>query len=121
MGYFRCVKSVRIRSFSGPHFPAFGLNTERYGVSIRIQSEYGKIRTRKTSNTEIFLVVFTSYDFKLLLSVALPISKFVLPSLACKFNSLNVKSMYESYSTLAIKTPEQRQWRVPGIFYVNFE
>ena len=23
-----CVKSVRIRSFSGPHFPAFGLNTE---------------------------------------------------------------------------------------------
>ena len=30
-------------------FPAFGLNTERYGVSLRIQSEYGKIRTRKNS------------------------------------------------------------------------
>ena len=27
-----CVKSVRICSFSGPHFPKFGLNTERYGV-----------------------------------------------------------------------------------------
>ena len=27
-----CVKSVRIRSFPGPYFPAFGLNTERYGV-----------------------------------------------------------------------------------------
>ena len=27
-----CVKSVRIWSFSGPHFPAFGLNTERCGV-----------------------------------------------------------------------------------------
>ena len=26
-----CVKSVRIRSYSGPLFPAFGLNTERYG------------------------------------------------------------------------------------------
>ena len=25
------------------HFPAFGLNTERYGVSLRIQSEYGKM------------------------------------------------------------------------------
>ena len=25
-----CVKSVRIRSYSGPDFPAFGLNTERY-------------------------------------------------------------------------------------------
>ena len=35
--------------FSGPYFPAFGLNTERYGVSLRIQSECGKIRTRKNS------------------------------------------------------------------------
>ena len=25
-----CVKTVRIRSYSGPHFSAFGLNTERY-------------------------------------------------------------------------------------------
>ena len=29
---YRCVKSVCIRSHSGPCFPAFGLNTERYGV-----------------------------------------------------------------------------------------
>ena len=35
--------------FSGPYFPAFGLNTERYGVFLRIQSEYGKIRTRRNS------------------------------------------------------------------------
>ena len=27
-----CVKSVRIRSFSGRYFSVFGLNTERYGV-----------------------------------------------------------------------------------------
>ena len=27
-----CVKSVRIRSYSCPYFPAFGLNTERYFV-----------------------------------------------------------------------------------------
>ena len=26
-----CVKSVQIRSLSGPHFPVFGLNTEIYG------------------------------------------------------------------------------------------
>ena len=25
------VKSVKIRSFSGPYFPVFGLNTEKYG------------------------------------------------------------------------------------------
>ena len=30
------VKSVRIRSYSGPHFPAFGLNAERYVVQITI-------------------------------------------------------------------------------------
>ena len=49
----RCyVKSVRIRSFSGSYFPVFGLSMERYGVSLRIQSKYGKIRTRKTPNTD---------------------------------------------------------------------
>ena len=30
-----CVKSVRIRSYSGPHFPAFELNMERHGVRMR--------------------------------------------------------------------------------------
>ena len=35
--------------FSGPYFTAFGLNTEIYGVSLRIQSECGEIRTRKNS------------------------------------------------------------------------
>ena len=29
-GNYYCVKSVRIRSFSGPYFPIFGLNTERF-------------------------------------------------------------------------------------------
>ena len=29
---FHCVKSVQIRSFSGPYFPVFGVNTERYSV-----------------------------------------------------------------------------------------
>ena len=33
--------------FPGPYFPAFGLNTEKYFVSLRIQSECGKIRTKK--------------------------------------------------------------------------
>ena len=43
-----CVKSVRIRRFSGSYFPAFGLNMERYSVSLRIHSEYEKIRSRKS-------------------------------------------------------------------------
>ena len=49
-----CVKSVRIRSYSGPHFRAFGLNMERYGVSLRIQYECGKMRTRITPNKVTF-------------------------------------------------------------------
>ena len=49
-----CVKSVSIRSYSDPHFPAFRLNTERYGVSLRIQSEYGKMGTRITANSDTF-------------------------------------------------------------------
>ena len=36
------MKSVRIQSYSGPYFPAYRLNTERYGVSFRIQSECEK-------------------------------------------------------------------------------
>ena len=49
-----CMKNVHIRSYSGPHFSAFGLHTERYSVSLRIQvrmrenadqnnSEYGHL------------------------------------------------------------------------------
>ena len=45
-------ESVRIRSFSGPYFPH--IRTE-YSVSYR--SECGKIRTRKTPNTDNFHAV----------------------------------------------------------------
>ena len=53
--------------FSGPYFPVLGLNTERCGVSLRIQSEYGKIRTRKNSVFEHFsrrarVVFHNAYD-----------------------------------------------------------
>ena len=48
------VKSVRVQSYSCPYFPEFGLNTERHEVSLHIQSECGKIRTRITPNTDTF-------------------------------------------------------------------
>ena len=51
------VKSVRTRSFSGPYFPAFGMNTERYSVYVRIESESGKIWTRKSPDTVTFHAV----------------------------------------------------------------
>ena len=48
-------KIIRIQSFSGPYFPAFRLNMDRHFVPLCIQSKDGKIRTRKTPNTDNFL------------------------------------------------------------------
>ena len=60
------MKSVRIQSFSDPYFPAFGLNMEKYGVFLRIQSECEKIQTRKTPNADTFQTVyFETYKFDL--------------------------------------------------------
>ena len=43
--------------YSGPHFPTFGLNTDRYSVSLSIQSKCGKIRTRITPKMDTFNAV----------------------------------------------------------------
>ena len=48
-GTFHCVKSVRIRSYSGPHFLTFGLNTDQ-----------------NNSNADIFHAVFTLHVFRLI-------------------------------------------------------
>ena len=58
-GKQNCVKSVHIRSYSGPYFSAFRLNMERYSVSLRILSECGKIQTRMTLNIDTFHAVKT--------------------------------------------------------------
>ena len=50
-------ESVRIRSYSGPHIPVFGLDTERYSVSLRKRSESGKMRTRINPKTDTFYAV----------------------------------------------------------------
>ena len=38
--YDSSIKSVRIRSISSPQFPAFGLTTVRYSISLLIHSKY---------------------------------------------------------------------------------
>ena len=57
----RCVylasKVSKFEDFSGPYFPIFELNTDIYSLSLRIQYEYGKILTRKTSNSGTFHAV----------------------------------------------------------------
>ena len=70
---FHCAKSVRIGSSSGPYFPAFGLNTERYSVSLRIRSECEKIWTRKNLHIRTFFMQCAALIIRLFgLIVALP-------------------------------------------------
>ena len=49
-----CMKSVQIRSLSGPHFPAFGLNTEIYSV---FSPKTGKYVPEKTLYLDNLLAV----------------------------------------------------------------
>ena len=53
------MKSVHIRSFSGLYFPAFGLNMEIFSVKSCNHAKCGKIRARKTPNTDTFYAVTT--------------------------------------------------------------
>ena len=58
---FRILITLREKC---PYFPAFGLNTERYGVSLRIQYKCRKIRTRITPNTDTFHAVLVNEEQK---------------------------------------------------------
>ena len=69
--------------YSGPYFPAFGLNTERYFVSLRIQSECGKIWTRITPNTDNFHAVIKMKSIKYIVT---PMIEF-FPQIASNFIS----------------------------------
>ena len=61
MDYLHCVKSVRFRSFSGPYYPAFGLNSiSPYSVRMRENTD------QKTSEYEHFLRSVIHMDTELL-------------------------------------------------------
>ena len=64
-----CMKCVEIRSFFGSYFPAFGLNTKRYEVFLRIQSECGKIRTRKKLRIRTLFTQCISFQISIFLKV----------------------------------------------------
>ena len=91
------VKSVRIRSHSGPHFPLFRLNTERYFLSVRIQFECEKMRTIKTLNTDTFYAVVAK-------SVNPEISKSVNKALLKWFIMMRKKKTLQSVEPVKRKT-----------------
>ena len=69
------VKSVRILSYYGPHFLVFGLNSKNNEVSLHIQSECGKMRSRITPNTDMFNAVSVNHDILKLFTSMLRIKK----------------------------------------------
>ena len=85
-----CGKSVRIRSYSGPHFLAFELNTVRQGVSLRIQTKCGRMWTRITPNRDTFYAVnvATIFPFVLKVIVKLEIETYVLQALQIIFSRI---------------------------------
>ena len=67
--------------FSGPYFPAFRLNTKRYVVSLRIQSECGKYGPEKTPRLDTFHAVF--------------VSMFLFTSMFPVIYGIEIKTLYE--------------------------
>ena len=81
--------------YSGPYFLAFVLNTKRYGVSLRIKSKCGKIRTRITPNTDSFhAVVYINVIMSKRDCLPVKLYKFFTPKF---FYSLPVSPKYFSF------------------------
>ena len=59
-GLFNYVKSLLIRSFSGPYFSHSDQIRRNVKYFYRIQSRIGKIRTRKNPITDTFHAVFSA-------------------------------------------------------------
>ena len=57
---YHCVKSVGIRSFSGPYFPALGLNTEIYAQISVFRRNAGKYGPEKLQIRTLFAQVVLS-------------------------------------------------------------
>ena len=87
---FQYVESARIRNFSRPCFPVFGLNTKIYTVNLRIQSECGKVRTRKFPNKNTFYAVFYIDKKLIFLLEKVTICMAVFSNIMCCYNDYNV-------------------------------
>ena len=87
-----CVKRVCIRSFSGPDFPVFRLNTQIYRVNLHTQYECGQIRTRKTSNADTVHAVKFYVIYPILINNNLEIPQ--QKSSSCFLNLKSVKNFY---------------------------
>ena len=93
-----CVKSVCIRSYSGPHFPVFQLNLERYGLSLSIQFECREMQTRIAPNMGTFYTVLvSSYILKMLVKIFENNDKNITENIVKLKMEWNIKSLLYFY------------------------
>ena len=83
-------KVFKYRVFSGPYFPVFGLNTEIYGVNLRIQSKYRKMRTRKNS-------VFRHFSCSEQRSLLSSLQRLTLTQHTICWQKLNLVTIFKQY------------------------
>ena len=94
---------TQCRVFSGPYFPLSELNMEIYGVNLRIQSEYKKIRTRKKL---CIWPIFTQCMF--LLRLVSRRNAGLLLNVLCAFNLLSLSrelpttTLNENYKDVSV-------------------
>ena len=85
-----CVKNVRIRSYSGPHFSRIFRIWTEYGeilrissYSVRMQENAGKMRTKITPNTDNFCAVHHIFKCSMLYFCSISFSCFKYSHLYC--------------------------------------
>ena len=108
-----CVKSVRIRSFSGPYFPSFGLNTHQknseYGHFSRSAEQLIQFTESSESGGKEFIHKFLKGDHRPLILFVLftPLIKeaLILLNLICNSFFLEFKEYnknHEQYLRLSL-------------------
>ena len=105
-----CVKSVQIRSYFWPVFSCIRIE---YGVNLRIQSEYRKIRTRNNS-------VFTQFSrsvshFNILRLIYSRVSKNFRTNFKLDLNRFYLCTVYPSLTSKSSPITQQKQ------YYFKFE
>ena len=100
------VKSNPIQSFSGPYFPAFGQNTDRYSVRMRKNTDqkHCRIRTLSTQCFGLMNLKFPQKDISYFCYLLIYMQKFKKKSLIqfCfkAFESIYSKSFFKKNNFL---------------------
>ena len=83
--YYTTWKMANYGVFCGPYFPVFRLNTEIYGVNLRIWSKWRECGPEKTPYLDTFHAVLLSflYSFNWQFSLGFSMEK-IVPGDKCK-------------------------------------